>query len=837
MGNDQLPIAALLPAIRETLNTHTRLVLEAPPGAGKTTGVPPALLDCEWLGGRRILMLEPRRLAARAAAGFMARQRGEAVGQSIGFRIRFENRVSDATRIEVVTEGIFTRMLQADPGLDGVGAVLFDEFHERHLAADLGIAMARDVQAELRPDLRLVLMSATLDGERLAAWLGAPQLCSEGRSHPVDIRYPPARAREAPLAQLARLLPQVIRENDGDVLVFLPGQREIHRAQRMLAGRIDDPDVSVLPLHGSLPLAQQRAVLEAAEPGTRHVILATNVAESSVTLPGIRSVIDLGLAREPRFDPRSGLTRLETVQISQASAGQRAGRAGRVAPGMALRLWPESRRLEAERRAEIEQADLSSLALELAAWGNTELEWLTAPPPAAMAQARELLMRLGALDHDHRITPLGRRMLDTGAAPRLAAAICAAEDRQLGLIADMLALLESRSPLRGASASDDDFRQRLAALHTWRDGGARATRDQGADTGALSAIEKTAQGWRRRLDTRQRPSGMAGPLHVGNLLLPAFPDRVARADPADPLRYQLANGRGAYLHEQSALRGEPWLLAIDLHLATGDSRILTATPFDDERLEALFPDTFNERRTSRWNEQRQAPEAFVEKRFGQLVLESEPVAVSDDDRHAALLDAIRRKGLESLPWDRDSIQLRQRMACLHTCMPDAGLPRTDEASLVSSVDAWLGPWLASCRSLSALSSASLADALRALLDHEQRHLLERMLPERIKVPSGHSHRIDYADPAAPVLAVKLQELFGLGETPTIAGGRLHLTLHLLSPARRPMQVTRDLASFWRNTYPDVRKDLRGRYPKHPWPEDPMSATATARTRRKPKSQA
>ncbi|MGB8636235.1 MAG: helicase-related protein, partial [Rhodanobacteraceae bacterium] len=311
MGNDQLPIAALLPAIRETLNTHTRLVLEAPPGAGKTTGVPPALLDCEWLGGRRILMLEPRRLAARAAAGFMARQRGEAVGQSIGFRIRFENRVSDATRIEVVTEGIFTRMLQADPGLDGVGAVLFDEFHERHLAADLGIAMARDVQAELRPDLRLVLMSATLDGERLAAWLGAPQLCSEGRSHPVDIRYPPARAREAPLAQLARLLPQVIRENDGDVLVFLPGQREIHRAQRMLAGRIDDPDVSVLPLHGSLPLAQQRAVLEAAEPGTRHVILATNVAESSVTLPGIRSVIDLGLAREPRFDPRSGLTRLE----------------------------------------------------------------------------------------------------------------------------------------------------------------------------------------------------------------------------------------------------------------------------------------------------------------------------------------------------------------------------------------------------------------------------------------------------------------------------------------------------------------------------------------------
>ncbi len=837
MGNEQLPIAALLPAIRETLDTHTRLVLEAPPGAGKTTGVPPALLDCEWLGGRRIVMLEPRRLAARAAAGFMAAQRGEPVGRSIGYRIRFESRVSDATRIEVVTEGLFTRMLQADPSLEGVGAVIFDEFHERHLAADLGIALAREVQSELRPDLRLMLMSATLDGKRLATWLDAPQLCSEGRSHPVEIRYPPARTRETPLAQLARLLPPLIQETDGDVLVFLPGQREINHAQRMLAGLIDDPRVHVLPLHGSLPLAQQRAALVGAEPGTRHVILATNVAESSVTLPGIRSVIDLGLAREPRFDPRSGLTRLETVQISQASADQRAGRAGRVAPGIALRLWPESRRLQAERRAEIEQADLSALALELAAWGSTELEWLTAPPPAAMAQAGDLLCRLGALDRDHRITALGRRMLATGATPRLAAAICTAEDRQLGLVADMLALLESRSPLRGASASDDDFRQRLAALHVWRDGGARAARGHEADAGALSAIEKLAQGWRRRLGTRQRPSGTAGPLHAGNLLLPAFPDRVARADPSDPLRYQLASGRGARLPEHSLLRGEPWLLAVDLHLATGDSRILTAAPFDPEQLQQHFPDTFNERRASRWNEQRQAPEAFMEKRFGELVLATEPVALTDDDRHSALLDAIRRKGLDCLPWNRDSIQLRQRIACLRACMPEIGLPCADDASLLNDVAVWLGPWLTSCRSLSALSSATLVDALRARLDHEQLRLLERMAPERIKVPSGNSHRVDYTDPAAPVLAVKLQELFGLGDTPTIAGGRLPLTLHLLSPARRPMQVTRDLASFWRNTYPDVRKDLRGRYPKHPWPEDPMTAPATARTRRNPNSKA
>ena len=835
MGEVETPIAVLLPGIRATLASHSRLVLEAPPGAGKTTRVPPALLDCDWLGGQRIVMLEPRRLAARSAAAFMAEQRGEPVGHTVGYRIRFENRVSDATRIEIVTEGIFTRMLQADPGLDGVGAVLFDEFHERHLAADLGLVMARDVQASLRPDLRLVLMSATLDGERMARWFDAPHLTSKGRSFPVQIDHPAPRSRETAMAQLIRLLPQALDEQPGDVLVFLPGQREIMQARRLLEDRRMEGNVLVLPLHGSLPLAEQRAALQPAEPGMRHVVLATNVAESSVTLPGIRTVIDLGLVREPRFDPRSGLTRLETVQISQASADQRAGRAGRVAPGRALRLWPQSRRLEADRRAEIEQADLSSLALELAAWGSGDLQWLTPPPPGALAQARELLAGLGALDDSGRITSLGRRMLETGAAPRLAAAICAAEKRQSGLMADLLALLESRSPLRHATASDDDLRQRLAALHVWRDGGARRARDHGGDAGALAAIDKLARGWRQRLGSRTAPSGSAGPLHVGNLLLPAFPDRVARADPANPLRYRLASGGGAELGEDSALVGEPWLLALELQPGQGDSRIRVAAPFDPDLLERHFSHAFIEHRVQAWNEERQAAEAHVEQRFDQLVLARRPVALTDNDLQAALLAAVRRKGLESLPWNRDAHQLLQRMRCVEANCPQAELPASDDGALLDTLEDWLAPWLAGTRSLAGLSASKLAEALWARLSYAQQVTLNEMAPERIEVPSGNHHRIDYGNFEAPVLAVKLQELFGLQHTPAIAGGRLYLTVHLLSPAGRPMQVTQDLASFWRNTYPEVRKDLRGRYPKHPWPEDPLSATATARTKRHRKS--
>jgi len=556
MNGEVFPITPLLSRIRESLVAHPQLVLEAPPGAGKTTQVPPALLDEPWLDGKQIVMLEPRRIAARAAAEFMAAQRGEAVGQTIGYRIRFESRVSGATRIEVVTEGILTRMLQDDPELPGVGAIVFDEFHERHLAGDLGAALALDVQASLRPDLRIVVMSATLDGTRVAEWLSAPVLRTEGRAFPVRIEYPPARRGENELMQLRRTVQQALAETAGDVLVFLPGRREIAQAQGMVAE--SNPQIEVLPLHGELSLAEQQAVLAPADGGRRRVILATNVAESSITVAGVRAVIDAGLAREPRFDPNSGFTRLATVNISQASADQRAGRAGRIAPGNAYRLWPESKRLEASRAPELAQAELSGLALELAAWGvgadaASALRWLDAPPAGALSAARGLLQRLGAIDTDLRITALGRDMLQLGAHPRMAAAALRAPDALRPLTADLLALVEARSPLRGGF--NDDLRSRVAALHRYRDGGARAVRN--ADIGALSAIEQSARGWRKRLGTLHGASGTPDALGIGNLLLHAFPDRIARQDAKDPRGYQLANGRGARLHEASGLFGEP----------------------------------------------------------------------------------------------------------------------------------------------------------------------------------------------------------------------------------------------------------------------------------------
>ena len=827
-----LPIAALLPEVLDALRQHTRLIVEAAPGAGKTTQVPPALLGAEWLGRQRVIMLEPRRLAARSAATFMSEQRGEAVGATVGYRIRFENRVSAATRIEVVTEGIFTRMLQDDPGLEGVGAVIFDEFHERHLATDLGMALALDVQAGLRPELRLLLMSATLDGERIAAWLRAPRLTSEGRSFPVRIEYPPARNRETPLAHLVRVLPLALAEQPGDVLVFLPGQREISQAMRMLGTALDDPDIVLLPLHGGLSLADQRAALNPAAGGTRHVVLATNVAESSVTLPGIRNVIDLGLAREPRFDPRAGLTHLETVAISQASADQRAGRAGRVAAGTTWRLWPQSKRLEVDRRAEIQHSELSTLALELAAWGSDDLDWLEQPPQGALDQGRDLLLRLGALDAELRITRQGRQMLATGAPPRLAAAILRTAPTEQALMTDLLALIETRSPLRGDRSHDDDVRNRLAALHAWRDGGASAARLHQADSGALAAIEQIARGWRKRLDVHARASGTHDALNVGNLLLHAYPDRVARSDAQNPLRYQLANGRGARLDEASSLRGERWLVAVDLRLESRDSLILGAAPFDPALLERDYAENFNQRRVQSWNTQRQAPEAFIEKRFDALVLERQPTRLTEEDVQAALLDALRKSGLDALSWNEHSRTLRARMACLRVHCPELDLADTGDEALLARIDEWLAPFLAGVSRLDTLPATRLVDALNAMLDRSQQQALQRLVPLKLTVPSGREVAVDYRDPQAPVLAVKLQELFGLSETPTIAQGRLPLTLHLLSPAGRPIQITRDLANFWRNTYADVKKDLKGRYPRHPWPDDPMTAQATRHTTRR-----
>ncbi len=875
----EFPITPLLPAVRDALAAHPRLVLEAPPGAGKTTQVPPALLAEPWLAGRRILLLEPRRIAARAAAEFMATQRGEAVGQTVGYRIRFDSRVSAATRIEVVTEGILTRMLQSDPELAGIGALLFDEFHERHLAADLGIALALEVQASLRPDLRIIVMSATLDGPRVAQWLAAPALRSAGRAFPVRIEYPAARRGESEPAQVRRGIQTALAETDGDVLVFLPGRREIGEAQRLLESvplsstwtgvrsdgsgeaqhltqsgpssgvarrllpkgeALQSIRIEVLPLHGELPLAAQQAALAPAEPGRRRIVLATNVAESSITVPGVRAVVDTGLAREPRFDPNSGLTRLATIQISRASADQRAGRAGRVAPGAAYRLWPQSRHLEPARTPEIAQADLSGLALELAAWGvaadaEAALHWLDPPPRGALAAARDLLAQLGAMDADLRITPAGRAMLDLGTHPRLAAAALHTPPPLRPLIADLLALLESRLPLPGDG--NDDLRMQLAALHAWRDRGTRAARN--ADARALAAIEPVARGWRQRLGIRHGASGTPDATTVGNLLLHAFPDRAARQDPADPHRYQLANGRGARLGEASRLFGEPWLIVVDARFDARDSLIRSAAPFDPTLLQRELPARCQRARTLVTNAN-DVVEAFEETRFGALVLERRAVTASPADTLPALLARVRARGLAALPWSDTARRLRARIAWLRRALPEADLPDVSDAALLATLDAWLAPALAGHRKLGALSSDALSRAFSGLLDFRQRQRLDAEAPEALAVPSGRTLKLDYGAeagtgeaPPSPVLAVKLQELFGLAQTPRIAHGRVPVTLHLLSPAGRPIQVTQDLRGFWDHTYAEVRKELKGRYPRHPWPDDPWNALPTHRAKPRP----
>ncbi|MGY6518144.1 MAG: ATP-dependent helicase HrpB [Lysobacteraceae bacterium] len=820
-----MPLTPLLPELLATLATHTRLVLEAPPGAGKTTRVPPALVEADWMQGRRVLVLEPRRVAARAAAAFMAADRGEAVGETVGYRIRFENRTGPRTRIEVVTEGILTRMLQDDPMLEGVGAVVFDEFHERHLAADLGLALALDVQSQLRPDLRIVVMSATLDGERLAQWLDAPRLSAQGRAFPVTTAHFPARRDEPPAAQLRRCVEQALDAHPGDLLVFLPGRREIDAALENLDAVAAARGAVLLPLHGDLPVERQSQALQPDPDGRRRVVLSTNVAESSVTLPGVRVVIDSGLAREPRFDPNSGFSRLATVTISQASADQRAGRAGRVAEGWCHRLWPASTRLEPMRRPEIVQVELAGLALELAAWGSDALRFPDPPPPGALAQARELLQRLGALAGGQ-ITPLGRRMLALGTEPRLAAMLCGAgEGHDRALACDLAALVEARDVLRGGRR--DDWPARWTALAAFRAGRTPAE----ASRGALAAVDRAATQWRRRLGTRATPPAEVAGHRLGDLLARAFPDRIGRQHPADPLRYLLANGRSARLFDDSALYGEPWLVATELRQQDGDSRVLRAAPVDEAALRRIFPAAFTEVDRVVWDPQRRGIAALRERRFDAIVLDSRPLPTPDRSRFAeALVDAVRQLGLDALPWTPASRQWRERVRCLAGWQPDAGWPDLSDAALAERLEDWLMPALQGLTRLDALAPEAFAEALKSPLDWSARTAVNRLAPTRVRVPSGLERAVHYACGEAPVLAVKVQELFGLADTPRILDGAVPLTLHLLSPAGRPLQVTTDLAGFWERTWPEVRREMKGRYPRHPWPEDPWSATATHRAK-------
>ncbi|MFL6592770.1 MAG: ATP-dependent helicase HrpB [Luteimonas sp.] len=834
--DQEFPITELLAQIRESLAAHPRLVLEAPPGAGKTTQVPLALRDAAWLQERRIVMLEPRRVAARAAAEFMARQLGEAVGETVGYRIRFDNRVSARTRIEVVTEGILTRMLQDDPTAEGIGALIFDEFHERHLSGDVGLALALDVQTSLREDLRIVLMSATLDGERLAQWLDAPRMTSAGRSFSVEVAHFPARRDEALEPQLRRAVEHALAVHPGDVLAFLPGLREIHRAAQLLRDGPTSEMAEVLALHGDLPVEQQSRVLQPAVDGRRRVVLATNVAESSVTLPGVRVVIDSGMAREPRYDPNSGFSRLDAVAIAQASADQRAGRAGRVAAGWAYRLWPQSQRLQVQRRAEIAQVELSGLALEMAAWGSDALRFVDPPPQGALAAARELLHRLDALDARGHITAPGRRMLALGTHPRLAAMLLAAQPEERALACDLAALLEARDPLRQSPGTprSDAIVDRWRALAAYRAG----TMHAHAHRAPLAAIERSASQWRRRLRVDAMPPKDVPAHRLGDLLAHAYPDRIAHQLLAEPRRYQLANARTVTLFDDSTLYGEPWLVVAELRDAPRDGLVMRAAPLDEARLMRDFPTQLSDRDVVRWDPARRALVSQRERRFDAILLDARPGGRIDPAQAArALTDAVRDLGLQALPWTEALSQWCARVQSLRQWLPDLAAPYPDcsDAALLAGLDDWLLPAFAGATRLDALEEGRFGGALRARLEWSQQQRLDALAPVRIAVPSGMERGIAYSIDAhgnaqAPVLAVKVQELFGLADTPRIADGRVGLLLHLLSPAGRPLQVTQDLRGFWERTWPDVRRELKGRYPRHPWPEDPWNAVATHRAK-------
>ncbi|WP_024618242.1 ATP-dependent helicase HrpB [Pseudomonas kilonensis] len=832
-----LPIDEVLPALRQALASRHEAVLEAPPGAGKTTRVPLALLNEPWLAGQTILMLEPRRLAARAAAERLASELGEKVGETVGYRIRLDSKVGPKTRIEVVTEGILTRRLQDDPALEGVGLLIFDEFHERSLDADLALALSLNGRELFREDqpLKILLMSATLEGERLAGLLdNAPILRSEGRMFPVTVRWGrPFQPGEFIEPRLVQTVLDALHDETGSVLVFLPGQAEIRRVHQQLAEALGEGgNVLLCPLHGELDLAAQRAAIDPAPPGQRKVVLATNIAETSLTINGVRVVIDAGLARVPRFDPGSGMTRLDTQRISRASATQRAGRAGRLEPGVCYRLWSEDQheQLAAYGSAEILSADLAGLALQLGRWGVTpqQLVWLDIPPTAAYAQAQDLLQRLGALEGEQ-LTRHGQAMAELPAHPRIAHLLL--RGQALGL-ADMAcnvaALLGERDILRGAGA---DLHTRLALLS----GEERAAR--GAQGGVQRARQLARQyrGYLRG-KTEEAVADPDHPRWLGALLALAYPDRVAQQRRPGGAEYRLANGRAALFAEADSLMKQAWLVIADLGSRQGqrEERIYLATDFDPALFDSVLAEQVCVVDQLDWDEREGVLRAERQRKVGELVLSREPLTGLDESaRSQALVNLVRRKGLELLPWTPELRQWQARVALLRRLDLDAKgeseWPDVSDGALLDSLEHWLMPYLGRVSRLSHFANLDLSSIVHNLLPWPLPQRLDELAPHHLSVPSGSSIRLDYSE-HPPILAVRLQELFGLADTPRIAGGRQVVKLHLLSPARRPVQVTQDLANFWRSTYAEVKKDLKGRYPKHYWPDDPLVAEATARVK-------
>jgi ATP-dependent helicase HrpB len=873
-----LPVVAALPELLAALENTPRAVLEAPPGAGKTTVVPLALLGASWRpAGQKILVLEPRQLAARAAAARLAQLLGEPVGRTVGYRVRLDSRVSADTRIEVITEGILTRMLQDDPALEDVAGVVFDEFHERSLNADLGLALALDAQAVLRPELRILLMSATLEAQRLGQWLPAPVVSSAGFLFPVETHYlDPRRAAALPNKpgeRLAELVPGQVREalarHAGDVLVFLPGVADLQRVDRKLGDSLP-PDTDLHLLHGELPLEAQDAALRPAPAGRRKVILATSIAETSLTIEGVRVVVDGGFARVPRFAPRTGFTSLETVPVARAAADQRRGRAGRLAPGTCYRLWTEAEHhhLPAHRPPEIQTADLSGLVLELALWGTADpatLRWLDVPPAPAVAQARELLLRLGAVGAglvpaqaaatriaDVASTPgqgqalpiqptaHGRQLARLGLPPRLSHLVVRGTELGHGPAAAALAaLLAERDLLRWATPHDPrplppDLRLRLEALAAGRP----PLPGLALHHATLQRVRDVARHLQSRQGNAQKPSLTHAFTHspTGLLTALAYPDRLAQREAPDRLR--LVTGQRVSLRTEDVDPQAEFFAVAHLAGTASQPRATLAAPLDREELEAAFGEQITTTEEVRFDPATQRVAGRRVRRLGALLLEEKTIGQPNADLVAqALLGYLQEAGLGKLNWTDATRQLQQRLEFVRQHLGAAATdtwPAFDEAALLADLPAWLGPHLAGLKSLDQVQRLDLFEPLLARLPGGwgQRQELDRLAPATLEVPSGSLIALDYADPAAPVLAVKLQELFGLTETPTVAGGRVPLLLHLLSPGGRPAQVTRDLRSFWEKGYFEVRKDLKGRYPKHPWPDEPMKHIPTKLTKKR-----
>lgn len=827
-----LPVAACLAELRVALACGN-CVLEAPPGSGKTTLVPLALLAEPWLAGRKIVMLEPRRPAARMAARRMADLLGERVGETVGYQVRLERCIGAHTRIEVLTEGLLVRRLQSDPALSGVGLVIFDEFHERSLSADLGLALCLDTCAGLRDDLRLLAMSASLDQAGLVDLLAARRVVAHGRAYPVTIEY---LAREPagsdPVAICVELVRRALDEYHGDILVFLPGRGEIARVHAQLR-EVREDGYEIHELYGDLSVAEQDKVLCPPSERRRRVILATDLAETSVTIEGVAVVVDSGLTRKPHFQPDSGLTRLETRFISKASALQRCGRAGRLGPGYCLRAWSEPRhaRLDDWIEPEIMHADLGGLVLELAAWGVQEpgaLRWPTPPPVAHWQQACEVLARLGALTSDGRLTVAGRAMADLPLSPRLAHMLTAAADPQLA--ADLAALLGERDPLRGrrGEATPVDLQLRCEMLAALRAGDPT----HGVDKAALRRIDQLAHQFLRQSGGRRSVQGAR--VSPGACLALAYPDRVAQCRAGGGERYLLANGRGVRLPASDALYGQPLLVVADLDAGEREGRIWLAAALREEELIDLYPQQCLRSRDLYWDEQRQAVAARERLRFGCLILREQSAALVDDDDVATLLLAqLRRRGLALLGGQAEASQLRARIATLRLCGVEGDWPDMSEAALLASLEEWLPAWLQGVDSARGLMRLDLADILRGQLDWDTRTRLDELAPSHYTTPAGSRRGLEYSGAGtSPTLRVPLQEMFGAPQSPSVANGRVAIVLHLLSPAGRPLQITADLANFWADAYRDVKKEMRGRYPKHLWPDDPTQVQATRYTKRR-----